>query len=98
MQPLKTQFRDELTNFEPPEREPSLLEFSFILDSRCTQPMIIYSTVSGRAFPRFRRAAPRRDVEAELADYIERMAGTEFDLDPVLEAASIEHIVSTDGE
>ncbi|MGH7812784.1 MAG: hypothetical protein ACREQI_02105 [Candidatus Binataceae bacterium] len=36
--------------------------------------------------------AKRREAETELARYVERMAGTAFDLDEALEAASIKHI------
>ena len=97
MQAIEKQFRDELTNFEPP-REPSALEFSFIMDSHLTQPMIIYQAGPTRGFSRLRRVILPRDIEGELAVYVERMAGTEFDLDAALETASIERLVSTDDE
>jgi hypothetical protein len=94
MQPLETPFRDEITNFSPPDTEPSLFQFSFILDARTTQPIIVYQTAPTRGFSRLRRVILRPDLEAELADYVAKMAGTEFDLDPSLEAASIERILS----
>lgn len=98
MQALDTKIRTDLTNFEPPESEASLLQCSFVLDAHCTQPMVIYHTGSSRGLSRLRRVVVHRDLDAELADYVERMAGTEFDLDAALEAASIEHIVSADDE
>ena len=38
------------------------------------------------------------DLEAELADYVERMAGTTADLDPALEAESLRHIIATESD
>lgn len=39
--------------------------------------------------------AKRRAAETELAGYVERVAGTQLDLDEALEAASIEHLLTT---
>jgi hypothetical protein len=94
MQPLESLFRERFSNFAPPEASPSLFQFSFILDARCTQPILIY-----RVPTQAPRLPPRPgNVEAELADYVEKMAGTAFDLDPELEAASIEHILSAQSD
>ncbi len=96
MQPLGSTFREGFTNFAPPESSPSLCQFSFILDARCAQPSLIYRVTPARGIP---RGLPhRRDLEVELTDYVERMAGTAFDLDPALEAASIEYILSTQSD
>ena len=93
MQDFDKPFREELTNFAPPPPEPSLLQFSFILESGCTQPMIIYHATPSRGARSRRVHTAGENIEAQLAEYVERMAGTEFDLDRTLENASIQHLM-----
>lgn len=100
MQDFENSFPQELSNFTPPPAETSSLKFSFILESDCTQPMIMYHGISLRCgIPRHRNVSvPPENIQAQLAEYVERMAGTEFDLDRTLEGAAIQHLMLTDGE
>ena len=81
IKPAEPLFAEGLTN-----------QFSFILESM-GQPAIY--VVSGACAPAMGFPSPTLpEVDAELADYVARMAGTPFDLDKDLEAASVEHLLS----
>ncbi|MGH7812780.1 MAG: addiction module antitoxin [Candidatus Binataceae bacterium] len=56
------------------------------------RPAVVRDRVKSTAALR----AKRRESEAELAHYVERMAGTAQDLDVAFEAASIEHLLATE--
>jgi hypothetical protein len=95
MQPLVSPFSKQPTNFKI-EPEPVVLQGTFVLDMSGVQPIFL---PSGRlARPRRIDRMRRMELEAELASYVEHMAGTPFDLDPALEAASIQHILSSDSD
>lgn len=98
MQKLEAQLKAEPNNFASPQDELSPLKLSFIVDSSCTQPTIIFEPKPTHGISRFRPVIVREDIEAALARYVEHMSGTEFDLDSALEATSIHYILSTDGE
>jgi hypothetical protein len=56
------------------------------------------TTLAREAIDLWLRLRLRKARHQEIAAYAEKMAGTNLDLDPVLESAGIEHLVKTGKE
>ncbi len=56
------------------------------------------TTVARAAIASWLRARKKMARRQAIMEYAARMAGTRFDLDPLLEAAAIEELIGTDQE
>ena len=56
------------------------------------------TTVAREAISSWLRARKKTARRQAVMEYATRMAGTRFDLDPILEAAAIEELIRTDQE
>lgn len=83
MQPIELPIAAQLTN-----------QFSFILEPTGSQPIYYMPETFGVPTTESPTMIVPGDIDAELTDYVARMAGTPFDLDRDLEAASVEHLLS----
>jgi hypothetical protein len=81
-----------MRNFHLPLPEPLYAQ----LKSEAERQQVPATTLAREAIDQWLRQQARQARHDAIAAYAAEMAGTEFDLDPDLEAASIEHLLQTD--
>jgi hypothetical protein len=81
-----------MRNFHLPLPEPVYAQ----LKSEAERQQVPATTLAREAIDQWLRQQARQARHDAIAAYAAEMAGTEFDLDPDLEAAGIEHLLQPD--
>jgi hypothetical protein len=81
----------DMRNFHLPLPEQTYAS----LRAAAEQAQVPATSIAREAIDAWLRQHARQAVEDEIAAYAGRMAGTVADLDPDLEAATVEHLIAT---
>ena len=83
-----------MKNFHLPLPEPTYQQ----LRAEAERTHVPATALAREAIDLWLRQQARKARQDAIAAYAEEMAGTNFDLDPVLEAAGIEYLLAADKE